>query len=98
MLQFEAHRQAGTRTARLEQRTTPETKDLIERAAALQGVNASEFVLAHAALAARETINRLEATVLTAADRQAFLQAFDAEPTADLVALLSLHKELTGGK
>ncbi|HIJ61108.1 MAG TPA: DUF1778 domain-containing protein [Rhodospirillaceae bacterium] len=98
MLKFEPHRQAGTRTARLEQRTTPETKDLIERAAALQGVNASEFVLAHAALAARETINRLEATVLTPADRQAFLQAFDAEPTTDLVALLSLHKELTGGK
>jgi len=97
MLNFEAHRQSGIRTARLEQRTTPETKDLIERAAALQGVNASEFVLAHAAQAARETINRLEATVLTAADREAFFQAFDAEPTPDLVALLSLPEELTAG-
>lgn len=94
MLKFDAHRQTGTRTARLEQRTTPETKDLIERAALLQGVNASEFMLAHAAQAARETINRLEGTVLTAADRRAFLQAFDAEPTAELISLLTL----SGGK
>ena len=98
MLKFEAHRQSGTRTARLEQRMTPETKDLIERAAALQGVNASEFILAHAAEAARETIKRLDATVLTVADRDAFFQAFDAEPTPELVALIGVHKDLNAGK
>ena len=36
----------GQKTARMEQRTTEQAKNLIERAAALLGVNASEFTVA----------------------------------------------------
>ena len=94
MLAFQMHPQTGSRSARLEQRTTPETKELIERAARLQGVNSSEFVLSHVAQAARDTINRLEGTRLTPEDRDAFMRAFDAEPTKGLVDLMRLHHEV----
>lgn len=95
MLAFEAHPETGTKKVRMEQRTSQETKELIERAACLQGVNASEFVVAHVVQAARETISRLEVTGLTAADRNAFMLAFDAEPTPELVKLMRLHEEAT---
>jgi uncharacterized protein (DUF1778 family) len=95
MLAFETERGTGAKRVRLEQRTTEDTKDLIERAARLQGVNASEFVVAHATQAARETINRLEGTKLSQADRDAFMRAFDAEPTGELVDLMRLHGEIT---
>ncbi len=98
MLPFEDHPHTVTRKVRLEQRTTQETKELIERAARLQGVNASEFVISHVAQAARETISRLEGTKLTAEDRDAFMQAFDAEPTQELIDLLRLHDELTAAQ
>jgi len=95
MLPFEAHPHTKARKVRLEQRTTQEAKELIERAARLQGVNASEFVVSHAAQAARETINRLEGTKLTVEDRDAFMRAFDAEPPQELIDLMRLHDELT---
>ena len=98
MLAFEAHPHAMTRKVRLEQRTTQETKDLIERAARLQGVNASEFVISHVAQAARETISRLEGSKLTPEDRDAFMRAFDAEPTEELIDLMRLHDALTAAQ
>ncbi len=98
MLALEAHPETGAKKVRMEQRTTQETKDLIERAARLQGVNASEFVVAHVVQAARETISRLEVTGLTEADRTAFMLAFDAEPTQELIDLMRLHEEATAGK
>jgi uncharacterized protein (DUF1778 family) len=98
MLAFEALAETGAKKVRMEQRTTPEAKELIERAARLQGVNASEFVIAHVVQAARETISRLEVTGLTLADHEAFMQAFDAEPTPELVDLMRLHEEATTGQ
>jgi len=98
MLAFEAVSETGAKKVRMEQRTTQETKELIERAARLQGVNASEFVVAHVVQAARETISRLEVTALTLADREAFMRAFDAEPAPELVELMRLHGEATTGK
>jgi uncharacterized protein (DUF1778 family) len=86
----------GTRSARMEQRTTPETKDLIERAAQLQGVNASEFLIAHGAAAALETIRRFESTVLRPEDRDAFMRAFDDDkPNKALIDLMAMHKRVT---
>lgn len=96
MLAFKPHRQPGARTARMEQRITPETKALIEHAACLQGVNASEFLIAHGVQAAVDTIRKLEGTVLTAEDREAFMHAFDAvEPTPALEDLMAMHAEAT---
>jgi uncharacterized protein (DUF1778 family) len=83
------------RTARLESRVTPEVKALIDRAASLQGVNTTEFLVAHCVAAARETINRFESTVLRPEDRDAFMRAFeDTAPTDELVDLMALHKRV----
>jgi uncharacterized protein (DUF1778 family) len=80
----------------MEQRTTAETKELIERAAELQGINASEFLIAHGTAAARETIQRLEGTVLHPEDRDAFMRAFDDDkPSKALVELLATHRRIT---
>jgi uncharacterized protein (DUF1778 family) len=80
----------------MEQRTTVETKELIERAAQLQGVNASEFLIVHGTAAARQTINRLEGTVLRPEDRDAFMRAFDDDkPNKALVELLTAHRRIT---
>ena len=67
------------RSARMEQRVSLRDKELIERAASLQGIKASEFVVSQSVTAARETISRLEVTRLTAEDRDAFLRAFEDE-------------------
>jgi uncharacterized protein (DUF1778 family) len=88
--------QTGARTARLESRVTPDIKALIERAASLQGVSATEFIVAYSTVAARETIRRLEGTVLRPEDRDAFMQAFDdTTPSEALVDLMALHKRVT---
>lgn len=94
MLKLDPARHAGRKSVRLEQRTTREAKSLIERAARLQGVNASEFMIAHATQAARETIARLETTRLNVVDRAAFMRAFAAEaPTPGLIGLLRVSRK-----
>lgn len=96
MLAMEAVTQTGARTARLESRVTPETKALIDRAAILQGVTSTEFLIAHCTVAARETIRRLEGTVLRREDRDAFMRAFDdTTPNEALVDLMAMHKRVT---
>ena len=89
---------SGQKTARMEQRTTEQTKTLIERAASLLGVNASEFTVAAAAKAAREALRDYETTTVRREDHAALLRALDAEPTEDLAALLKLHAEATTGR
>jgi len=91
-------REGAAKTARLEQRTSPEVKKLIERAARLQGVNASEFIVANAAQAARETIARLETTRLAAEDIGAFRRALDAPPSRALVDLMRVHGKIAARK
>ena len=90
---LESRESKERRTARLEQRMHPSTKALIEHAASLQGMNASEFVLAHSVSAARATINRLETTRLAPEDRDAFVRAFEDESVnAALVDIFRLHR------
>ncbi|SRR6266699_3225020 len=82
-------------TARMEQRTTQEAKELIEKAASVLGINASEFTVSAAVRAARETLRKYEGTVLTPKDHEAFIRALDAtEPTQDLVDLMSLQAKV----
>jgi uncharacterized protein (DUF1778 family) len=89
----------GQKTARMEQRTTRQAKELIEQAASLLGVNASEFMVSVAAKAAREILRDHEQTRLTAPAHQEFMRALDAtEPPAKLVALMKMHKEASGQK
>ncbi|HEX5318779.1 MAG TPA: DUF1778 domain-containing protein [Stellaceae bacterium] len=92
MADLEEVAQTGARTARLESRVTPEIKALIERAASLQGLNTTDFLVAHGAKAARETINQIEGTVLRPEDRDSFMRAFDdAAPNRELVELMRLR-------
>jgi uncharacterized protein (DUF1778 family) len=87
----------GTKTVRMEQRTTAQTKELIEKAACLLGINASEFTISAAAKAARDTLNEYEITVLQPSEHAAFMAAMEAtEPTNSLVNLMKLHVEVSG--
>ncbi len=90
------HEAQGAKTARMEQRTTPQAKELIEQAASLLGINASEFMVAAAAKMARETLRNYEQTILTAPAHDAFMLALDTtEPTRKLVDLMRLHADVS---
>ena len=96
MAAFDREAFPDAKTARMEQRTTAAAKALIEEAARMLGINASEFTVAAATRAARETLRRYETTVLQPEDREAFLEALDAtEPTTDMVDLMALHARAT---
>lgn len=96
MLAFTTQNDDERRTERLEQRLSPRAKSIIEQAAALQGVSASEFARSHTLQAARETIGRMEVTRLSDEDRDAFLRAFDdACPNEALIDIFELHAQAT---
>ena len=96
MLAFTTHSDDERRTERLEQRLSPRAKDVIEQAAALQGVTASEFARSHTLQAAYETIGRMEVTRLAVEDRTTFLRALDDERTDEaLIDILELHAQAT---
>lgn len=84
------------RSERMEHRLSPEAKTVIERAARVLGVKASEFVTVMATRAARDTLQSYERTALKPEAHRAFMAAFDAtEPTPALLDLMSLHAEVT---
>ena len=64
-----------TRAQRLETRVTAEQKNLIERAAALQGRTITDFVLASVQDAARRTIEQHQQIELSVRDSEAFVEA-----------------------
>ena len=69
------------RSARLEVRTQPSVKDAINRAATLNGVDVSSFVVNAAYNAARSTIEAHKVMVLESeADKEAFFKALDNPP------------------
>ncbi len=63
------------RAQRLETRVTAEQKNLIERAAALQGRTITDFVLTSVQDAARRTIEEYQQLELSARDSEAFVEA-----------------------
>lgn len=82
---------ATAESARINLRTSPEAKALIERAAALMGTTMSSFMLQNAYEAAQRLIAQHETITLSDRDRDAFLAALDnpPEPTDALRALLA---------
>jgi uncharacterized protein (DUF1778 family) len=83
----------GAKNARMEQRTTQEAKELIEQAAGVYGINASEFTTMAAVKAARDTLKEYQITVLSPKAHAAFMRAFEAtEPTEELRALMARNK------
>lgn len=84
------------RTARMEQRTKPHVKAVIQRAAALLGVDETSFVTSSAYERARLTIADHERTVLSDEDRALFFSAMDtpAKPTAALREAMAMRQRL----
>jgi uncharacterized protein (DUF1778 family) len=82
-------------TARFNVRTRPHVKALIQRAAALSGVDDTAFIMNAAYDAAARTIERHERIVLTGADAAAVLAAIDnpPPPTEKLKAAMKRHRE-----
>lgn len=67
-------------SARINLRTSPEAKALIERAAALMGTTVSAFMLQNAYEAAQRLIAEWEVITLSDRDRDAFLAALENPP------------------
>ena len=81
---------AAVKPERLEARVTSEQKELIERAADLEGRSLTDFVVASVAAAAKQVIQEHEILKLAAQDRAVFLAALQnpPEPNAKLRELL----------
>ena len=61
-----------TKTERIEARTSPDVRQLIEKAAKLEGRSISDFVISLATAGARRTILEFNAISLSAKDQEAF--------------------------
>lgn len=83
----------STESARINLRTSPEAKSLIERAAAIMGYTVSSFMLQNAYEAARRLVAEQEVITLSDRDRDAFLAALEnpPEPTQALIDLMRLR-------
>ncbi len=81
------------KSARMEHRAKPQVKADIQLAASLLGLDETTFVVNVAYERAKETICDHERTLLSATDRQVFLDALDAPPapTAALKRATALH-------
>jgi len=66
---------AGSRKERLEARISAEQKEMLVRAAALQGRTLTEFIVQNLQEAARQAILEHERLELAAQDREVFCQA-----------------------
>ena len=82
-----------TESARINLRTSPEAKALIERAAALMGSTVSSFMLQNAYEAAARLVAQQDVMTLSDRDRDAFLNALEnpPEPTQALIDLMRLR-------
>ncbi len=78
-------------SARINLRTSPEAKALIERAAALMGTTVSGFMMQNAYEAAQRLLAQHETITLSDRDRDAFLAALEnpPEPTEALRRLMA---------
>ena len=77
-------------SARINLRTSPEAKALIERAAAIMGSTVSSFMLQNAYEAALRLVAQQDVITLSDRDRDAFLQALEhpPEPNQALIDLM----------
>lgn len=67
--------QNANRQARLEARTTPEVLAIVKHAAGIEGRSLTNFVVAAAMAAARQTIEQTEIIRLSSADQVRFFEA-----------------------
>ncbi len=72
-----------TDSVRINLRTSPEAKALIERAAALMGTTVSGFMLQNAYEAARRVVSDNDTLVLSQRDFETFIAACENPPPAN---------------
>jgi uncharacterized protein (DUF1778 family) len=82
---------ATQESTRINLRTSPDAKAMIERAAALMGTTVSSFMLQNAYEAARRVVADHDTLMLTQRDFEAFAASIETppEPTATLRELMS---------
>jgi len=83
MLADKSHNADATgrrKRSRLEARISTEEKELLKRAAELQGCSLTEFVVRSAQEAARKTVKEHQMISLTACDTEAFVKALLKPP------------------
>ena len=73
-----------TKTERIEARTSPDVRQLIEKAAKLEGRSISDFVISMAAAGARRTIQEFNVITLSERDQEAFAAShLDPKPVPE---------------
>lgn len=77
------------RNRRLELRTTPEERDLLDRAVAATGTDVTDFVISHASEAARRVLADRERFVLEPEAARAW-EAINSRPARDIPGLRRL--------
>jgi uncharacterized protein (DUF1778 family) len=77
---------SSSKQERLEARITPEQKELLQQAAALEGTSLSDFVVRSAQRAAEQTIREHAVITLSVRESQTFVEAL-LEPPAPNAAL-----------
>ena len=87
-----------TKTERLEVRTSPAVRELIEQAASLEGRSVSDFIISMASAGARRTIQEFNTISLTVRDQKAFAQSLlNPKPVPSaLEKAKERHEELIG--
>jgi uncharacterized protein (DUF1778 family) len=87
-----------TKTERLEMRLTAEQKQVLERAALLNGQMLASFIRSQLMERAQEIIERHTRTVMSERDFTRFLELIDrsAEPAAALKSAYRRHKKKLG--
>lgn len=80
------------RPARMEFKTTPDTKELLSQAAALDGLDLTAFVLGSAIEKARKVLNQHASIALAKEGQEALVRllAHPATPTAEMKQLMQL--------
>jgi uncharacterized protein (DUF1778 family) len=89
----------GARAAQLNFRLSPELKNVIEEAAAIQGQSVSEFAISTLVQQARTVIEYRNVTVLGDQDRERFIALLDnanAKPNPALVKAAKRYRKHLG--
>jgi uncharacterized protein (DUF1778 family) len=86
--------QVSSRQARLEARLTPEVHEILKRAAELEGRTLTDFVVAAASAAARQTIAQNEVLQLSSTSSQMFASLLvDPPPPSPALERARAHHE-----
>lgn len=88
----------GVKTERVDVRVAPETKVLLQRAAAIRGRSLSDFVVESAQEAAVAAVRDHQVMALTAEDSRLLAEIMldPPEPTEALIRAFRRHRELIG--